>query len=102
MKPETVHEGGKKIRFISVYVYLKVDRGVGMGVKTITISIEAYEALLRLKRPGESFSDVILRLAKRRSLLDLAGVWRDVDDEELERVLKEIREVWLKWNTRIE
>ena len=70
-----------------------------MGVKTITISIEAYEALLKLKRPGESFSDVILKLAKKRSLLDLAGVWRDVSDEELEKVLKEIREAWLKLST---
>ncbi len=70
-----------------------------MGVKTITISIEAYEALLKLKRPGESFSDVILNLAKKRSLLDLAGVWRDVSDEELEKVLKEIREAWLKLST---
>jgi predicted CopG family antitoxin len=102
VKPETIHEGGKKIMFISVYVYLKVGGGMGMGVKTITISIEAYEALLRLKRPGESFSDVILRLAKKRSLLDLAGVWKDVDGEELDRVLKEIREAWLKWDTRIE
>lgn len=88
--------------FISVYVYLKVSRGVEMGVKTITISIEAYEALLKLKRPGESFSDVILRLAKKRSLLDLAGAWKDVNDEELDRVLKEIREAWLKWSTKIE
>jgi hypothetical protein len=41
VKPETVHEDGKKIMFIGVYVYLKVSGGVGMGVKTITISIEA-------------------------------------------------------------
>jgi len=74
MRPETVHEGGKKIMFTSVYVYLVVGKGVEMGVKTITISIEAYEDLLKLKRPGESFSDMILRLAKKRSLLDLAGI----------------------------
>ena len=68
-----------------------------MGVKTITItiSLEAYEALLRVKRPGESFSDVILRLVKKhRSITDLAGVWHDISDEEANEAFREVKKAW--------
>ena len=45
-----------------------------MGTRTISLSEDAYHALSASKRPGESFSDVVRRLARRRSLTDLAGV----------------------------
>ena len=42
--------------------------------KTIAVSNEVYEVLKKIKLPGESFSDVIMRLIKRRgSLLDIVG-----------------------------
>lgn len=76
-------------------------RGGRVGVKTITISLKAYEALFRIKRPDESFSDVILRLAsKHRSLMDLAGAWRNMSDEEVGAVVREVKEAWAKWTTQ--
>lgn len=41
---------------------------VRVGVKSLTITDAAYDRLAALKRPGESFTDVILRLTGRRSL----------------------------------
>jgi predicted CopG family antitoxin len=74
-----------------------------MPHKTITISLEAYEALLRLKRPGESFSDAILRLAKRiPDLSELEGVWSDVPEEKIKEILKSIRGAWASWRVRQE
>ncbi|MCS7103300.1 MAG: antitoxin VapB family protein [Candidatus Korarchaeum sp.] len=75
--------------------------GVGTGTKTITISLTAYEALLRVKKPGESFSDTILRLVKRnKGLMDLAGCWSDVNVEEIEDSLREVSEAWSKWTLK--
>lgn len=41
--------------------------------KTIAVSETAYEHLKARKREGESFSDVVERLAGERSLLEIAG-----------------------------
>jgi len=72
-----------------------------MPHRTITISLEAYEALLRLKRPGESFSDLILRLARSvPDLSELEGVWSDVPEERIEEVLRSIRGAWASWRAR--
>jgi len=45
-----------------------------MGTKTISITDAAYARLAQEKRPGESFTDVILRLTQKRSLRDLPAL----------------------------
>ncbi len=63
-----------------------------MTSKTLTIRKEAYEALARYKRKGESFSDVILRLTRRAARLeDSFGTW-PMTDEEYERLFGDIAE----------
>ena len=45
-----------------------------MGTRNISISDQAYAKLAAMKGPRESFTDVINRLAGKKSVLDLAGV----------------------------
>ena len=45
-----------------------------MATKNIAISEEAYQRLKALKKPGESFTDVIERVTRTRGVLDLVGV----------------------------
>ncbi|KXB01995.1 hypothetical protein AKJ44_01660 [candidate division MSBL1 archaeon SCGC-AAA261F17] len=61
--------------------------------KTISLSDKAYKFLSELKESGESFSDVVSRLARRdRSILRHAGSWKG-SEEELEEIEKHIYEI---------
>lgn len=55
-----------------------------MASKTIRITPEAYEILEARKKPGESFTDVVLRLAGARPLSELAGLLSEGEAQELE------------------
>ena len=61
--------------------------------KVISLSNEAYQTLKESKKPGESFSDVVLRIAKKKkkkSLLDFSGKWVGNDAEEvLAQIMKD-------------
>lgn len=47
-----------------------------MSSRNIAVRKDVYQALDRLKRPGESFTRVLLRLLQQRGPLDeLAGSW---------------------------
>ncbi|RDD53678.1 MAG: antitoxin [Candidatus Korarchaeota archaeon NZ13-K] len=69
-------------------------------MKNISLRDEVYEELSRLKREGESFSDVILRLIRgnrERSLEILrryAGKLKDSDIEEI--IMEERRGFWVR------
>jgi len=70
-----------------------------MGFKTISLSDEAYRRLASLKRKGESFTDVVLRLCSktaRKPLSSFAGAWIMSDEEEKE-IFGEISELWRRY-----
>ena len=52
-----------------------------------------YDLLSKMKLEGESFSEVIERLAARRSLEENAGLWAHLPDEEMEAFGKSLRDL---------
>ncbi len=62
-----------------------------MGTKNIAISDEAYQMLKALKKPRESFTDVIERITRGSTVLELAGIVSTTEATGIERRVKEIR-----------
>jgi len=54
-------------------IHIHTQNVMKMGYKTISLSEEAYEILRNAKRERESFSQVVIRLASKRSLDDFVG-----------------------------
>ena len=54
-----------------------------MATKSITITNEAYERLAAFKGENESFSEVITKLTRKSSILDLVGLLSDKEAEDL-------------------
>ena len=59
---------------------------------SVALDREAYNLLRRQKRPGESFSQVVKRLAdNRRPLASFAGAWRDLPEKTFRSIQAERR-----------
>ncbi len=70
--------------------------------KVISLSEAAYEEMKSLKHSGDSFSDVVLRLAekeKKRTLLDFFGKWPG-DTKETVEIKKELEKERRLFKTR--
>lgn len=63
-----------------------------MATKTISLDEEAYERLKSHKREGESFSEVVKRIAGERSWTEVAGILSDGEAEQLEGLVEDGRE----------
>lgn len=63
-----------------------------METKTIALDREAYDLLRQRKGKGESFSDAVKRLARRRRpLSSFAGIWTGMTKEERKRIGEALR-----------
>ena len=62
-----------------------------MPTKTISLSEDAYERLKARKREGESFSDVVRRLAGDRSWSEVAGILEPAEADEVEAAIEDGR-----------
>ncbi len=62
-----------------------------MAVKTITVTESAYRALKSLKSPRESFSETIIRVARRRPLRNFFGILSEESGKRMESTLIEMR-----------
>jgi len=80
-----------------VYVYTYIL----MATKTISITEEAYEALIREKIDKESFTETILRITKKSGKLsDSFGAWK-MTDEEAEKMRSDLDKGWRQAQERL-
>ena len=73
-----------------------------MPSKNVSLKEEIYELICREKLPDESFSDAIERLVKRRGkLMDAIDSWEDIDEEEVNKIEKNIEKARKKFTSDI-
>jgi len=59
-----------------------------MPTKTVSLDEEAYEQLKARKQTGESFSEVVKRLAGERSWGEVAGILTETEADDLEAAIE--------------
>ncbi len=75
-----------------------------MGTRNISISEEAYERLAAHKGPNESFTEVIKRVVPppgKKPLTSFLGTWEG-SDEEFKAIDAQTREMWKRYNEKLE
>ena len=82
-------------------ISVRVNINTVMGVKTITVTEEAYKMLAKEKKEDESFSEVIKRLTRERGKLsDSLGAWK-MTDQEAQEIFSSLKRHWKKSTVRI-
>jgi predicted CopG family antitoxin len=71
-----------------------------MGFRTVSLADDAYERLAAMRRPGESFSDVVRRLTRGRSLTELGGLLSKAEGEALAEALAQAKKERLERKRR--
>lgn len=73
-----------------------------MASKNISLKEETYELISREKQPGESFSDTMERLVKRRGkLMDAVESWDEVDKDEVDGIEDNIEKARKKFTSEM-
>ena len=69
-----------------------------MTYKSVSLNIEAYELLKKVKRENESFSETIIRLIKKPDIKEIlhyfGSMEEDLSNESVKEFIHEAKQAW--------